>query len=139
MKTVEEKNKFIQLRARGFSFDKIAEQLEVSKPTLLKWSGELFEEIQEAQFHEQENLLNQYSVMRRNRFETYSRLLSEALQELKNRAEENKLERMDTEKLLNLALKIEERLEQDTAQKLVLVETPGKTNWTIENEFLNSV
>jgi len=139
MKTVEEKQQFIQLRARGFSFEKIAEKLEVSVPTLLKWSGEFYEEVQEAQFHEQENLLNQYSVMRRNRFEVYSRLLSEALQELKNRAEQNKLERMDTEKLLNLALKIEERLEQDTAQKLVLVNTPGKENWTIHNEFLKSV
>jgi len=139
MKTVEEKTEFIQLRARGLSFEKISEQLEVSVPTLLKWSGEFYKEIKEAQFHEQENLLNQYSVMRRNRFEVYSSLLSEALQELKKRASQNKLERMETDKLLNLVLRIEERLEQDTAQKLVLVDTPRKQNWTIHNEFVSSV
>jgi len=137
-KTLEEKQRFIQLRAQGLSFDRIAEEMEVSKNTLLTWSGELFREVQEAQFHEQENLLNQYSVMRRTRFEVYSRLLSEALQELSNRAENNKLSKMDTDKLLNLALRIEERLEKDTAQNLVLVNTKPE-GFNIYTEYLNSV
>ena len=138
MKTIEEKQRFIQLRAQGLSFDRIAEEMEVSKNTLLSWSGELFREVQQAQFHEQENLLNQYAVMRRNRFETYSRLLAEALQELSLRAEQNKLSKMDTDKLLNLALRIEERLEKDTAQNLVLVNTKPE-GFNIYTEYLNSV
>jgi len=140
MKTIEEKQKFIQLRAQGLSFDKIAEELEISKPTLLSWSGELFEEVQEAVFHEQEKLLNQYEVMRRARFEAYSRLLREALNELNKRAKENKLSKMETSQLLKLALSLEQRIEQDTAQKLVLVETrPGNKTWNIHTEFLQSV
>jgi len=140
MKTIEEKQKFIQLRAQGLSFDKIAEELEISKPTLLSWSGELFEEVQEAVFHEQEKLLNQYEVMRRARFETYSRLLSEALQELNKRAKEHKLSKMETSQLLKLTLSVEQRLEQDTAQRLVLVDTqPKKKSWNINTEYLQSV
>jgi transposase len=140
VKTIEEKQRFIQLRAQGYSFDKIAEQLEVSKPTLLSWSGELYSEVQEAVFHEQEQLLNQYQVMRRARFEVYTRLLSEALQELSKRAEENrKLEKLSVSELLKLALTLEERLEQDTAQKLVLVDTQPHKSWNIHTEFLQSV
>jgi predicted negative regulator of RcsB-dependent stress response len=139
MKTIEEKQRFIELRAQGFSFDRIAEELNISKPTLLSWSGELFEQVQEAVFHEQENLLNQYKVFRRARFEVYSRLLHEALQELNRRAEENKLERLQTETLLRLALTLEQRLEQDTAQKLVLVDTQPHKSWNIHTEFLQSV
>ena len=140
MKTIEEKQRFIQLRAQGLSFDRIAEELNISKPTLLSWSGELYEEVQEAIFHEQEKLLNQYKVMRKARFEVYSRLLSEALQELSARAENNKLERMETSQLLKLALQVEERLEKDTAQNLVLVDTqPNKKSWNIHTEFLQSV
>ena len=137
-KTIEEKQRFIQLRAQGLSFDRIAEEMQVSKNTLLKLSGELFREVQEAQFHEQENLLNQYSVMRRNRFEVYSRLLSEALQELNNSAENNKLEKMETSQLLKLALMVEERLERDTAQNLVLVKTQPY-GFNMYSEYLNSV
>jgi transposase-like protein len=139
VKTIEEKQKFIQLRAQGFSFDRIAEELNVSKPTLLGWSGELFEQVQEAVFHEQENLLNQYRVFRKARFEVYSSLLSEALQELNKRAKENKLSKMETSQLLKLALTLEERLNQDTAQKLVLVDTQPHKSWNIHTEFLQSV
>ncbi len=36
-----EKEKFIQLRAKGLSFDKISKELNISKPPLLKWNEEL--------------------------------------------------------------------------------------------------
>ena len=139
MKTIEEKQRFIQLRAQGLSFDRIAEELNISKNTLLSWSGELFEEVHEAIFHEQENLLNQYKVFRKARFEVYSTLLSEALQELNKRAKENKLSKMETSQLLKFTLTLEERLEQDTAQKLVLVDTKPSKSWNIHTEFLQSV
>ena len=46
--------KFVELRAKGMSFERIAEEIKVSKPTLIKWSEELFHEVQEAQFYELE-------------------------------------------------------------------------------------
>ena len=86
MKTVEDKQRFVELRAKGLSFERIAEELKVSKPTLIKWSEELFHEVQEAQFYELENLLENYKLMRKQRFELYCKLLSSALAELESRA-----------------------------------------------------
>jgi uncharacterized protein YjcR len=33
-------NRFILMRSQGWSYNRIAEQLNVSKPTLIKWSRE---------------------------------------------------------------------------------------------------
>ena len=40
MHTVETKDKFIELRAKSWSFDRIAEELNVSKRTLIRWQEE---------------------------------------------------------------------------------------------------
>lgn len=37
----EQKNEFLELRAGGMSYDKIAQKLGVSKQTLINWSKEL--------------------------------------------------------------------------------------------------
>jgi len=113
-KTTEEVEKFIELRAKGLSFDKIAEQTGTSKPTLLKWNETYLEYIEEAQFYELQNLLFQYGVMRRNRVEVFSEMLGSALLELKRRAGSSDFSRMDTEKLLNFILSLEQRVEKET-------------------------
>ena len=113
-KTTEEVEKFIELRAKGLSFDKIAEQTGTSKPTLLKWNETYMEHIEEAQFYELQNLLFQYGVMRRNRVEVISEMLGSALLELKQRAGTADFHKMDTEKLLNFILTLEQRLEKET-------------------------
>jgi len=38
MHSTETINQFLNLRAQGWSFDRIADQLQVSKPTLLDWN-----------------------------------------------------------------------------------------------------
>ena len=44
METIETKRRFIELRAKGYSFDKIAKELGKAKQTLLDWSRELDQE-----------------------------------------------------------------------------------------------
>jgi transposase-like protein len=41
METIETKRRFIELRAKGYSFDKIAKELGKAKQTLLDWSRDL--------------------------------------------------------------------------------------------------
>lgn len=113
-KSIVETEKFIELRAKGLSFDKIAEETGVSKPTLLKWNKEYMEHIEEAQFFELQNLLFQYGVMRRNRVEAISEMLGSALLELRSRAGASNFSRMETDKLLNFILTLEQRLEKET-------------------------
>jgi len=131
-KTLEEKEQFIQLRARGYSFDKIAEELDISKPTLIKWQGELNKQVKEQQYFEMENLLNQYEIMRRNRFEKYSRLLNAVFQELETKTEEQELSELSVPELLKLADRLETRLEQDTGKPLLKVELPEDWNFRLE-------
>ncbi len=113
-KTAEEGEKFIELRARGYSFDRIAEETGTSKPTLLKWSKEYGRELGEAQYFELQALLHQYGLMRKNRVEGVSILLQAVIEELKKRAGNESLSRLPTDKLFALYLSLEGRLEEET-------------------------
>ncbi len=46
MNDVEKQQRFVFLRAEGWSFARIAQELEISKPTLIKWSHKFQFEIQ---------------------------------------------------------------------------------------------
>jgi len=129
-KTIEQKEQFIQLRAKGFSYDKITEQLEVSKNTLLKWNGEFLEEIQEAEFHELDNLLNQYSVHRKKRFEQNCKLLNSVYAELEKRTE--KLEKLTVPELAKLAEQLEKKLETEAKRSAIAIPVPKNHSfdWT---------
>lgn len=107
-KTLEERERFVELRARGFSFEKIAQELQVSKPTLLKWERALDGRVAEARGVELQSILEKHQIMKLNRAEAFSGLLSAVLEEMKKRGES--LAGMGTEKLVSLALLLERRL-----------------------------
>lgn len=117
----EKVEQFIVLRGKGLSFDKIAQELEVSKPTLLKWQSQYRREVKESEFYEYQNLVEQMGIMRKDRFEMYSKLLSTVKQELEKRMENSSLERLTTDKLVELSMKLEERLLKDINKPLLSV------------------
>jgi transposase-like protein len=116
-KTLEQVGKFVELRARGYSYDKIAEETGISKPTLLKWSTDYSRELKEAEHFEMNSLLSQYGVLRQSRVEAFSSMLGKALQELKKRAEQNDYSEIPTDKLLRIALELERRVEREAEEK----------------------
>ena len=71
----EQKAKFIHLRAKGYSFAKIAKELGVSKSTLSNWSQELEEQIARAKAMELEALQEEYYILKEGRI----KLLGEQL------------------------------------------------------------
>ncbi len=85
MKKNEEKEKFIELRAQGWSFSRIAEQTGVSKPILIKWNAEFSKEISNHRFLVSEAVLEKYRLMKVGRLEIFANVLNEALQELQQR------------------------------------------------------
>lgn len=113
-KTAEEAEKFIELRAKGLSFDRIAEETGTSKPTLLKWNKLYGKELEQAQYFELQALLQQYGLMRKNRVEGVSILLQAVIEEMKKRAGNESLSRLPTDKLFTLYLALEGRLEEET-------------------------
>ena len=63
----EKKRRFIQLRGQGLSFRKIAKELNISRPTLVKWSLTLDVHINNAQIIEFEGLMEDYLATREHR------------------------------------------------------------------------
>ncbi len=126
--TADQKTAFVMLRAQGKSFEAIAQELGISKPTLLKWQGELLDQIKEQEFYEVQRLTELYQVTRRERFETIAKLLGAVKAELARRADAEQLADLTLDKLTALALVLEKRLSQDTGRELVSVHV--KEDWS---------
>ena len=131
---IDKQAKFIELRGKGMSFQKIADEIGVSKPTLIKWNGELLEQVKEAQYMELENLVEHYGLFRKERFEVYCKALNSALKEFQERAEKGELKNVPTDKLLNLVEQLEKRLEKDTSRELLSVRV--NDTWRLNEEYL---
>lgn len=116
-KTNDDVQKFIELRASGLSFDKIAQETGTSKPVLLKWASQYQQELEQAQYFELQSILYQYGIMRRGRVEVLSETLHMALVELRARAQAGNFGDLPTDKLLNLVLTLEARLERETGTR----------------------
>lgn len=107
---LKEKNidQFIELRVKGLSFDKIALELKISKPTLLKWNKEreVAETIKAMQLMQYQSILKLYQMDRNSRIERFSKLAKKINEEFEKRD----LSELPTEKLFKLAVLNEKRL-----------------------------
>jgi len=65
----EKQKRFIVLRADGLSFDKIAKEIETSKPTLIKWSKLFKEDIADLQFQDMSDLKEKYRYDKKSQYE----------------------------------------------------------------------
>lgn len=104
-----EKQKFIELRARGFSFDKLSKELGISKPTLLKWSQEYSKEIANLTYFQLEAILAQFRLEKNARVEAMASLLDRASEELKSRP----LDNLSIKELLYVINHAQERLQAE--------------------------
>jgi len=109
MKDIKVKEKFIELRAGGLSFDRIAQELETSKPTLMKWAKEFENEISELMFIEFESLFERYKMLRVERVRCYG----EQLQLIREALKEKDLKDVPANKLLDMALVLEDRIQAE--------------------------
>ena len=111
MKSLNEKKRFIKLRASGLSYDKISKELEISKPTLIGWGRECNKEIANLQFLEMDALITECKVTRLNRIKKMALTLRKALDELENRTFENS----STKELLTLVQALDEKIKSETS------------------------
>ena len=112
METVEQKEKFIELRAKGYSFDKIAKELGRAKQTLIDWSKELEEEIANHKALELEALYEKYYLHKETRLQTFGELLGK----IKKEIEKRNLSDVSTEKLLELYLKYQAQAKEEVTE-----------------------
>lgn len=119
METNEKKEKFIQLRGKGYSFDKIAKKLQMSKQTLINWNKELEEEISNFKAMELELLYEKYYLTREQRLQTFGQMLSR----LKDEIDIRNLSEIPTDKLLDLFLKYNEKVKEELIEPKFLDST----------------
>lgn len=102
----ELKEQFILLRAKGYSYTKIARRLKVAIKTLVNWNKELSDEINELEKIQFEKLFEQYSVMKQGRIKLLGTQLKDIEEELKKRDYSD----VRTDKLIELKLQVYEAL-----------------------------
>lgn len=98
----EEKLKFIELRAKGYPYSKIAQELNVSKGTLVTWNEELKDRIAELKQERLAELYDSYFMLREARITQ----LGETLRNVNEALEEKDLSELPADKLLEYKLRL---------------------------------
>lgn len=111
MQDTEIQKRFVLLRSQGLSFNRIAEQLKVSKPTLIQWSRLYQFEIQNLRALETEALAEQCFATQRERWEQIARDLGRVEAELATRDFKD----VPTARLLTLAARLRTEISRQTA------------------------
>jgi len=127
MELLETKERFIELRAKGWSFDKIAKELGKAKQTLIDWSKELQDEIANRKALELEALYETYYLQRESRLQTFGAMLTKIKEEVESRD----LSDVPTDKLLDLFLKYNTQIREE------IVEPIYKSSTEIKEERLD--
>ena len=110
----KDKERFIELRAKGWSFDKIAKETGKAKQTLIDWSKELQDEIANRKALELEALYESYYLMRENRLQTFGAMLTK----IKEEVERRDLSDVPTDKLLDLFLKYNSQIKEEIVEPI---------------------
>lgn len=109
MVNTEQKDKFIELRAQGFSLESIAKQLKISKPTAIKMNKELELEINRLKLIDFEALAIKYKMVRSARIESTGKLL----ERLDTALEAADFDRLSPIQLLELRFKLVDRMKAE--------------------------
>ncbi len=128
MENTDTKQKFIELRAKGNSYDKIAEELSVSKQTLINWSKELDIQIANYKAIEMEALYEQHYVSKQKRVE----MLGNKLEKMNEELEKRDYADIPTEKLLDMIMKYSTVLKNEYST-IIFKEKVGMLAWDHEN------
>lgn len=108
-KSAETRLQFVELRAEGLSFAKIAERLHVAKSTLQEWDRELAADIAERRDEREEEIYHLYGLSREARL----RRMGETLNRINSALDEKDLSEMSADRLLAMKLQYEKALKED--------------------------
>lgn len=109
MKSNETKEKFIELRAKGLSYAKIAEKLNISKSTCSAWEKDLSDRISQLKQDQLTDLYNQYGMLKEARIKALGRVISKIDQAI----DEADFSAMTPAQLLDFRLKYQQALNDE--------------------------
>jgi len=110
MKDQETQQRFVQLRSQGWSFNRIAQELNVSRGTLINWSRKFRFEIQNQRAVELEALRERLLCNR----ETRAQMLSEQLRKVEAELHTRKLADLSTARLYAMAAALRREILRET-------------------------
>lgn len=131
----EQKHRFILMRAKGYSYARIARELRVSKGTLTAWNAELEEEIVKARAVELEALQEEFFLLKEGRI----RLIGEQLKAIQTEIGKRDLSKVNTDKLLELQLRYFGELKGEYVETGQRTGTGPKLNSSDVRQELGSV
>jgi len=117
MKDQETVQKFIELRSKGISFARIAEQLGVAKSTLILWSREHQHLIQNLRSIEWEDFVDHTIASKQERLKA----LSEQLRRLDAQLAQRDLASVPTARLQTMAEQLRRRIDRECGTTLFSV------------------
>jgi restriction endonuclease Mrr len=109
MKNNEVRQRFIELRAKGISFDKIAKELKIAKSTLIEWSKIYLREIENLKAIELEALQEQFFLNKTARIE----MLGQQVDRMKKEIQKRDFSDVPTDKLIDVYNKTLNQLKQE--------------------------
>lgn len=113
----DQQDQFIELRAKGLSYEDIANKIGVSKHTICKWGKDLQLEVGNAKALQLDALYQKFVIEKEKRIEAFGKQLDKVLAELDKRD----LETVPTDRLFKIAFDLSDRLKAD-AEPLQLAE-----------------
>src|SRR5437667_6307082 len=120
MYSADKQDKFIELRARGWSLGHIATELDVSKRTLVDWNREFAKDVQSLRALELELLKEKILATHEEKVNRLTRLQKDIDDELANRT----LKFIDTERLFRLSVELRQEIERLVRDKESRQESP---------------
>ena len=105
----ETRARFVEMRAQGYTYSQIAEELHISKATVSTWHSELKHRIADFRAIELDALQSRYWLSHKRRIQ----MLGEQLQRLQDEAAKRDLSDIPTDKLYGLILKTYEQLKAE--------------------------
>ena len=134
MEPLDIKEEFIRLRAKGYSYDKVAKQLKKSKVTLVEWGKDLQEEIANHKALELEALYEKYYLLKEHKI----KLFGNALEKMKAELEGRDLADIPTDKLFDLMARYHSLLQEEFTEPVFKTNRESKAARE-EREILDSL
>ncbi len=114
MENQKTKEQLIQLRAQGVSYSNISKEIGKSKQTLIDWGKELEEEIRNLKAIELEAIYEKYFLLKEARLQSFGIITQRIRKEIESRD----LSDIPTEKLLDMFLKYNSVIKQETTEPI---------------------
>lgn len=119
MNDTETQNRFILLRSQGLSFARIADELHVSKPTLIAWSRKFQFQIQNLRVIELEAVKEKWLASREAQVDA----LGQKLRAVEAELDKRDLTKLSTAQLYYLANTLRRQIQRETGQLKFTVPT----------------